>query len=102
MSKQFAPEFRDRTELEPGAELRANRLGDQAQEAEQDQALGDLGGVQPGETERLRRRMNPNSPAKLRPKRADPPCVPGGDQSRNRNDRQGVDDRSEGLLLRFQ
>jgi len=100
--KRFAPEFRHRTELEPGAELRANRLGDHAHEAEQDQAPGDLGGVQPGETERLMRRVAPNSPPKLPPKRADPPCLSGGGQSRNQNDRQGGDDRSEGLLHGFQ
>jgi len=32
--RQFAPEFTGRTELEPGAELRANRLGDHAHEGE--------------------------------------------------------------------
>lgn len=32
--RQSAPEFTGRTELEPGAELRANRLGDHAHEGE--------------------------------------------------------------------
>ena len=100
--KHFAPEFTRHTELEPRAELRANRLEDHAHEAEQDQAPGDLGRVRPGETKRLMRRVAPNSQPKLRPKRADLPCAPAGGQSRNQNDRQGGDDRSKRPLHRFQ
>ena len=70
--RQFAPEFTGRTELEPGAELRANRLGDHAHEGEQDQELGDLGCVQPGETERLMRRAAPQFTHETWPKEGRP------------------------------
>ena len=70
--KQFAPEFTHRTELEPGAELRANRLGDHAREAEQDREPGDLGGVQPGETEGLMKRVAPQFTPETSPKEGRP------------------------------